>query len=85
MLSNPKFHLNNLYFIIKILLENNYPLNFIFENMSNRLKNIIMTSNRKSVVNDNNVDIVQSSWFTVPFIHGITEKFGRLNSDLTVL
>ena len=41
------------------------------------LTSIIMTSNRKSVVNDNSV--VQSLWFTVPFVRGIIEKFGRLN------
>ena len=57
MLSNPKFHLDNLYFIIKVLLENDYLLNFIFENINNRLKKIIMASNRKSVVNDNRVEV----------------------------
>ena len=52
-LSNPKFHLDNLCFIIKVLLKNDYLLNFIFENINNRWKKIIMASNRKSVVNDN--------------------------------
>ena len=61
LLSNPKFHLDNSCFIIKVLLENNYPLNFIFENINNRLKKIIMASNRKSVVNDNIVEAVQPS------------------------
>ncbi|KYQ46168.1 hypothetical protein ALC60_14832, partial [Trachymyrmex zeteki] len=65
-----------------VLLENGYyPLNFIFENINNRLKNIIIASNRKSIVNDNSVDVVQPSWFTVPFVRGITEKFDRLNND----
>jgi len=58
LLSNPKFHLDNLYFIIKVLLENDYPLNFIFQNINNRLKKIIMTKNRKNVVNDNRVEAV---------------------------
>jgi len=40
-----------------------------------------MASNRKSVVNDNRVEVVQPSWFTVPFVRGITEKFNRLNSE----
>ena len=40
-----------------------------------------MTKNRKSVVNDNRVKTVQPSWFTVPFVRGITEKFSRLNSE----
>jgi len=79
LFSNPKFHLDNLCFIIKVLLENDYPLNFIFENINNRLKKIIMARNRKSVVNDDTVETVQPSWFTVPFVRGITES--RLNSE----
>jgi len=79
LLSNPKFHLE-LYFIIKILLEKLIIHCFIFENINN-LKKIIMASNRKSVVNDNRVEAMQFSWFTVPFIRGITEKFSRLNNE----
>ena len=78
---NFKFHLDNLCFIIKVLLENDYLFNFIFENINNRLKKIIMANNRKSVVNDNRVEVVHPLWFTVPFVRGITEKFSRLNSE----
>ena len=39
-----------------------------------------MARNRKGVVYDNRVEAVQPSWFTVPFVCGITEKFSRLNS-----
>ena len=60
LLSNSKFYLDNLCFIIKVLLKNDYPLNLIFENISNCLKNIIMANNRKSAVNDNS-DTVQPS------------------------
>ncbi|KYQ47791.1 hypothetical protein ALC60_13177, partial [Trachymyrmex zeteki] len=81
LLSNPKFHFSNFVFIIEVLLGNDYPLDFIFENISNRLKNVIMASNRKNVVRENSVDVVQPSWFTVPFVRGITEKFNRLRSD----
>ena len=77
LLLNPKFHLDN--FIIKVLLKNDYPLNFIFENINNRLKKMIMARNRKSIVNDVRVETVQSLWFTVPFVRGITEKFSRLS------
>ena len=70
---------SNLCFIIKVLLENElyYPLNFIFENINNRLKKIIMASNRKSVVNDKRIEVA--------FVHysfrSITEKFNRLNTE----
>ncbi|KYN39722.1 hypothetical protein ALC56_05901 [Trachymyrmex septentrionalis] len=46
LLLNPKFHFDNLCFIIKVLLENDYPLNFIFKNINNRLKKIIMEIGR---------------------------------------
>ena len=74
MLSIPKFHLNNLCFIIKVLLENNYPLNFIFENINNCLKKIIMV--RKSVVNDDRIETVQPSCSSFR----VTD-FDRLNSE----
>ena len=60
-------------------------MNFIFENINNRLKKIIMVRNRKSVVNDDKVETVQPSWFTVPFVRGITEKFSRLNSERMIV
>jgi len=47
--------------IIKMLLENDYLLNFIFENINNRLKKIIMVSNRKSVVKNNRIEAVEPS------------------------
>ena len=59
LLSNLKFYLDNLCFIIKVFLENNYPLNFIIENIKNRLKKIIIARNRKSVVNNNRLEAVQ--------------------------
>ncbi|KYN31624.1 hypothetical protein ALC56_14123 [Trachymyrmex septentrionalis] len=74
LLLNPKFHLDNLCFIIKVLLKNDYPLNFKFENINNCLKKIIIARNRKSVINDNRIEAVQPSRFTVPFVRDITEK-----------
>ena len=47
--------------IIKMLLENDYLLNFIFENINNRLQKIIMVSNRKSIVKNNRIEAVEPS------------------------
>ncbi|KYN21095.1 hypothetical protein ALC57_06540 [Trachymyrmex cornetzi] len=80
LLSNPKFHYNNFCFII-VLLENDYPLNFIFENIRYRLRKIIMVDNRKEVVEENCINKEECSWFTVPFVRGVPEKFNRLNSE----
>jgi len=51
LFSNPKFHLHNFCFVIKILLENDYPLEFIFDNIKKQLKNAI---NFKKKKRDNN-------------------------------
>jgi len=72
LLSNPKIHFDNFCLIIKILLENDYPLNSIFDNI-NRLKNIIRSSNIKKWRNENNAKIARF-WFIIPYIPNITEK-----------
>jgi len=36
LLSDPKFQEDNLHFLIKILLNNDYPLNLIFDNFGRR-------------------------------------------------
>ncbi|KYM93792.1 hypothetical protein ALC62_15636 [Cyphomyrmex costatus] len=81
LLSNPKFHFDNFCFIIKVLLENDYSLKFIFDNINSRLRNIIMARNRRRVADDHSRDVERPSWFTVPFVRGITEKFNRLNNS----
>ena len=47
--------------IIIKMLENDYLLNFIFENINNHLKKIIMVSNRNSVVKNNRIEAVEPS------------------------
>jgi len=41
LLSESKFHEKNVTFIINTLLNNDYPLNFIFNTINNRLKSFI--------------------------------------------
>ena len=41
LLSDFKFHTQNLTFIINILLDNDYPLIFIFDTVNQRIKNLI--------------------------------------------
>ena len=80
LLSNLKFHLDNFFcFIIKILLENDYPLKFIFDSINKELKNII-NFKRKKWDNDN-IESAGPSWFTIPYIPMFSEKFNRLNSE----
>jgi len=38
LFSDPKFQQDNLHFVIKVLLNNDYLLNFIFDTVNTRLK-----------------------------------------------
>ncbi|KYN40025.1 hypothetical protein ALC56_05576, partial [Trachymyrmex septentrionalis] len=65
----------NLTFIINILLDNNYPLNFIFDTVNQRIKNLI--KNKYTVHNDLTDNVCANetaSWLTVPYISLHTEK-----------
>jgi len=53
LLSHPMFHKKNLQFIIKLLMDNSYPLNLIFKKINSRLKTLIY-NNRK--FNSDNCD-----------------------------
>jgi len=46
-LSDPIFHQKNIELIIKLLLDNGYPLSLIFEKINNRLKTLIYNNRRK--------------------------------------
>jgi len=47
LLSHPKYHQNNLNFIVETFLENGYPLNFVFETISSRLKKLLNNRTKK--------------------------------------
>jgi len=47
LLLHPKYHQKNLNFIIGTFLENGYPLNFIFETISSRLKKLLNNKIKK--------------------------------------
>jgi len=79
LLSHPKFHNKNLEFIIHILLDNCYPLNFIFDVLNWRLKFLF---NKRARVMDETME--SSSFFTVPFLPNITEEFRSIFKDLNV-
>ncbi|KYN19120.1 hypothetical protein ALC57_08544 [Trachymyrmex cornetzi] len=75
-LSHPEFHKKNLDFIVKLLMDNDYPLDFVLKTMNMRIKKIInnfnVTNNKKS-----NIDVIKGKikWFSIPYIEGISNKF----------
>ncbi|KYN38516.1 hypothetical protein ALC56_07093 [Trachymyrmex septentrionalis] len=82
LLSDNIFHTKNLTFIINILLLNDYPLDFIFDFINQRIKNLIEKKhNVHNVVIDSDVTKESTSWLTVPFIPSHTEKFRTLRKN----
>jgi len=83
-LSHPEFHQKNLIFIVKVLLQNDYPLDLIFNTMTSRIKYLI---NGKKILHNNNNEINEDNkkiWFTVPYISGISDKFKNIiNGEMT--
>ena len=55
LFSNLKFHQKNFELIINILLNNDYPLKFIFNSMSQTIKYFIKNSNMMNKGNKKNV------------------------------
>ncbi|KYN09170.1 hypothetical protein ALC57_18725 [Trachymyrmex cornetzi] len=82
ILSDYSFHTKNLIFGINILLENDYPLPFIFNTVNQRIKQLLryhLYSIHNSTKNLN--DVQPSSWLTVPFIPHHTERFKRFSNN----
>ena len=76
------FHTKNLTFIINVLLDNDYPLTFIFDTVNQRIKNLIKNRHITHKDLDDNVCANESaSWLTVPFIPFHTEKCKRFNRN----
>jgi len=80
MLSHPSFHKKNLELIVKILLEIDYPLNFIFKTISNRIRHVITNFNNKTQ-NDTKISHLDdeiNSWFVIPYFGSFSEKFREI-------
>ncbi|KYN22422.1 hypothetical protein ALC57_05184 [Trachymyrmex cornetzi] len=82
LLSDYRFHYKNLTFIINILLDNDYPIKFIFETVNQRIKYLIKSRHAiQHKTTDTSMNEKPVSWLTVPFIPFHTEKFKRFNSN----
>jgi len=80
LLSHPEFHQKNFELIIKILLENDYPLSFIFNMISSRIKVLINDKIIKQKINTAENGSNRKIWFTIPFIKSITERFKSITN-----
>jgi len=81
LLSHPRFHQKNLIFIIDTFLSNGYPLQFIFDTISMRLKSLFKKRTKKQNA-DNINDEGRKGWFVLPFIPKVTENFKHITNIL---
>jgi len=75
LLSHPSFHTKNIKDAIIILLQNGYPLQFIFSTINNRIRKFIINGineRDKKVTLDNTPT---RKFFTAPYMKGISESF----------
>ncbi|XP_018376461.1 PREDICTED: uncharacterized protein LOC108769774 [Trachymyrmex cornetzi] len=86
LLSVPKYHKKNLKIVIETLLMNDYPLEFIFDTINERLKSLVHKKTLKQKKNDEigNAGLDNKRWFLVPYINNITNRFKNVVKDLNV-
>jgi len=77
LLSHPRFQRDNLIFIINVLLNNDYPLRFIFDTINTRLKHMIHHTPNKTDKTKKN-----QKWFTIPYINTLSQKLKHVTDDL---
>lgn len=63
--------------IINILLNNDYPLDFIFTTIRNRIKTLIhnSVSSQSTSLSSPSSSPPSPSFFTIPYVRGITERW----------
>jgi len=80
LMSHPMFHSENLDFVVKVLLDNGYPLHLIFSTIRRRLYyrlNHRFGGRKKEELN------TTSSFFTIPFVSSIAGKFSKFFKNIS--
>jgi len=80
LLSHPKYHQKNLNFIIETFMGNGYPLDFIIDTISIRLKKLLNEKTRKQ--NETLNEDGYKGWFLIPFIPKLNGKFKNIANTL---
>ena len=78
-LSHPKFHHTNIDSLINTLLRNDYPLQFLFKTIKNRIKTLSRKKNFNTInehnINSNGNSSEMKKYFTIPYLNKTSEKF----------
>ncbi|KYN27889.1 hypothetical protein ALC57_02707, partial [Trachymyrmex cornetzi] len=85
LLSVPKYHKKNLIFVIEILLNNDYPVDFIFNVMNDRLKSLVYKKTlKKNSDRETSIDNIRKTWFSFSYVAKISDKFRDIIKDLNM-
>jgi len=80
-LSHPSFHKNNFDLIIKILINNGYPLDLIFNTIRRRLHAFILS--KKGTISKGKEENPRVPYFTFPYVSCIYKKFIQYFKNIT--
>jgi len=80
LLTNPEFHQKNLENTIKILLNNGYPIHFIFNNINRRIKHLF--NNKVNIGKTNNTNIL--TYCSIPFLNSYSKKLSQILSKFNI-
>jgi len=72
LLSHPIFQQKNLEYVIEVLLENDYPLDLIFQKINQRIKDIIKRKRSNNL--EQKINESQRKMLVLPYIRNISEK-----------
>ncbi|KYQ53233.1 hypothetical protein ALC60_07637, partial [Trachymyrmex zeteki] len=72
---SPKYHEDNLNFIVNTFLENDYPMKFIFDTINSRLRSLLKHKTLKQADSDTTKNKEKPTWFTIPFLPQLYAKF----------
>ena len=76
-ISDPLFYQKNIELIIKILLENNYPIQLIFSTIEKGIKKFIYNNNGEGNTKDKD-----NNYFVVPYVRNISDRFFPIANSL---
>ncbi|KYN05241.1 hypothetical protein ALC62_03844 [Cyphomyrmex costatus] len=88
--SDPKFHLKNFTHIIDTLLDNDYPIDFIFNTINSKIRTLIKNQFKTNNNVNNESEVIQpcfnkinssnnnnglKKFFAIPFVNSVSHKF----------
>jgi len=75
LLSHPKFQEENIRAVINILIDNCFPLSFIFNTINRRIRTLANTNHIDKKGKVQGSQMIKKNFFTIPYVRSISESF----------